>query len=89
MQWIALLPPTNLFVPFMLAGLALNLTPGPDMSFVALAGAKGGKKAGVFAVAGIFIECLGHIVFAVAGLDIDLGTAAVRRPRPVGSSRDR
>jgi threonine/homoserine/homoserine lactone efflux protein len=64
----AVLPPMDLFLPFMAAGIALNLTPGSDMSFVALSGARGGRTAGLAAAAGIFAGCLGHILFAVFGL---------------------
>ena len=64
----AVLPPMELLVPFMAAGIALNLTPGSDMTFVAISGARGGRIAGLAAAAGIFVGCLGHILFAVLGL---------------------
>ena len=51
-----------------MAGLALNLTPGADMTFVALCAARGGRVAGLAAAGGIFVGCLGHIFFAVVGL---------------------
>lgn len=63
-----LLPPTELFLPFLVAGIALNLTPGADMTFVALSAARGGHRAGVAAAAGISAGCLVHILFAVVGL---------------------
>jgi threonine/homoserine/homoserine lactone efflux protein len=63
-----LLPPSHLLVPFLIAGLALNLTPGPDMAFVALSGSRGGQRAGLAAAAGITFGCFGHILFAVIGL---------------------
>jgi len=65
---MSILPPSELFVPFLVAGIALNLTPGSDMTFVALCGARGGRKAGLAAAAGIFVGCLGHIIFAAIGL---------------------
>lgn len=37
MNLLDMLPPAELFLPFLIAGLALNLTPGSDMTFVALA----------------------------------------------------
>lgn len=61
-------PPLDLLIPFLIAGIALNLTPGPDMTFVALSGARGGPRAGFAAATGIFVGCLGHILFAVIGL---------------------
>jgi threonine/homoserine/homoserine lactone efflux protein len=50
------------------AGIALNLTPGSDMTFVALSAARGGRRAGLAATAGVFAGCLGHILAAVIGL---------------------
>jgi threonine/homoserine/homoserine lactone efflux protein len=41
------LPPAQLLVPFLIAGLALNLTPGSDMTFVALSGSRGGRRVGL------------------------------------------
>lgn len=63
-----LLPSLDRLLPFLLAGIALNLTPGSDMTFVAFAGARGGRAAGMAAAAGIFAGCLGHILLAVVGL---------------------
>ena len=52
MSLVDILPPAQLLVPFLVAGLALNLTPGSDMTFVALAGARGGRRTGPAAAAG-------------------------------------
>lgn len=68
MSIFAVFPPPDLLFPFLVAGIALNLTPGPDMTFVALSGARGGRKAGLAAASGIFVGCLGHILFAIVGL---------------------
>lgn len=68
MSVLSILPSCELFVPFLVAGLVLNLTPGPDMTFVALCGARGGRASGLAAAGGIFAGCLGHILFAVVGL---------------------
>lgn len=65
---MALFPPADLLVPFLIAGIALNVTPGSDMAFVALSGVRGGRAAGLFAAAGIFAGCLVHVFFAVVGL---------------------
>lgn len=63
-----LLPPADLLVPFLIAGIALNLTPGSDMTFVALSGARGGRPAGLAAATGIAFGCFAHILLAVVGL---------------------
>jgi threonine/homoserine/homoserine lactone efflux protein len=68
MSVITVFPPGELFVPFLVAGLALNLVPGSDMTFVALCAARGGRNAGLAAAGGIFAGCLVHILFAVVGL---------------------
>lgn len=68
MSIFSVLPPTELLAPFMVAGLALNLTPGSDMTFVALCGMRGGRRAGVAAAAGISVGGLVHTLLAVVGL---------------------
>jgi threonine/homoserine/homoserine lactone efflux protein len=68
MNMLSILPPPDIFISFLIAGIALNVTPGSDMTFVALSGARGGRSAGLAAAAGIFVGCFAHIVFAVAGL---------------------
>ena len=68
MTVLNILPPADLLVPFLIAGLALNLTPGSDMTFVALSGSRGGRRAGLAAAAGITLGCFAHILFAVIGL---------------------
>ena len=68
MDALTIFPPGDLLLPFFIAGLALNLTPGADMTFVALCAARGGRNAALAAAGGIFVGCLGHILFAVVGL---------------------
>lgn len=68
MDALTVFPPSELFVPFLVAGVALNLTPGADMTFVALCSARGGRNVGIAAAGGIFLGCLAHIFFAVIGL---------------------
>jgi len=68
MNFLMVFPPPDLLLPFLVAGIALNLTPGPDMTFVALSGARGGRAAGLAAAAGTFTGCCGHILFAIVGL---------------------
>lgn len=68
MELPVVLPPPDLLVPFLIAGLALNLTPGPDMTYVATVAGRSGWRAGVVASLGIAAGCLVHITMAVAGL---------------------
>lgn len=65
---INLLPPLELFLPFWIAGIALNLTPGADMAIAVMSGVRGGRMAGLAAAAGTFTGSLGHILMAVLGL---------------------
>jgi threonine/homoserine/homoserine lactone efflux protein len=53
---------------FLAAGLALNLTPGPDMLYVAARGAGEGRAAGVVSALGIGVGTLVHIAVVAAGL---------------------
>jgi threonine/homoserine/homoserine lactone efflux protein len=62
------MPTAHTILLFMTAGLALNLTPGPDMLFVAAQGTSGGRRAGLAAAAGIFLGCMVHIGAVALGL---------------------
>jgi threonine/homoserine/homoserine lactone efflux protein len=62
------MPSAQTIALFLTAGLALNLTPGPDMLFVAAQGTGGGRRAGLAAAAGIFLGCLVHIGAVALGL---------------------
>ncbi len=61
---------------FVLAGWALNLTPGPDVFYMlshavrgsALGGAWAGVRAGAVAMAGVCAGCLVHVVAATLGV---------------------
>ena len=50
---IELLPPLATFLAFVLAGLALNVVPGADMTFVIASAARGGRRDGIIAALGI------------------------------------
>ena len=65
---IALLPPLATFLAFALAGLALNIVPGADMTFVIASAARGGRRDGLIASLGIGAGALIHIFAAVVGL---------------------
>jgi threonine/homoserine/homoserine lactone efflux protein len=60
---------------FMSAALLLNLTPGPDMLFVAGTSAARGRRAGVFAALGVGLGCSFHIALAALGLAALLATS--------------
>lgn len=53
---------------FVGAALLLNLTPGPDMLFVAGTGAARGRAAGLMAALGVGAGCLFHTLLAALGL---------------------
>ena len=61
---------------FVLAGLLLNLTPGPDMAYIAGRSAAGGLRAGIAATLGITAGCVVHTIAAAAGLSMLLATSA-------------
>jgi len=60
---------------FVAAGLLLNVTPGPDMAYIAARGAAGGFRAGVAATLGITAGCVVHTFAAAAGLSMLLATS--------------
>lgn len=62
------MPDLHSLALFMAAGLALNLTPGPDMLYVAARGAAEGRAAGVASALGIAAGTLVHIALVSAGL---------------------
>jgi len=72
---IELLPPLATFLAFALAGLALNIVPGADMTFVIASAAKGGRGDGVIAALGIGAGTLVHILAAVLGLSAILAAS--------------
>jgi RhtB (resistance to homoserine/threonine) family protein len=53
---------------FILAGWALNLTPGPDVFYMVTHSLKSGWRAGVVAAAGVLAGCLVHVTAATVGL---------------------
>ncbi len=53
---------------FVVAGLLLNLTPGPDVLFIVSQGLRSGARAGVVAALGISAGCLVHVVAAKVGV---------------------
>jgi threonine/homoserine/homoserine lactone efflux protein len=63
-----LLPEFPRFLAFALAGLALNLVPGADMTYVIASAARGGARGGTAAALGIGAGALVHVAAAVLGL---------------------
>ena len=72
---IELLPPPATFLAFVLAGLALNIVPGADMTFVIASAARGGRRDGIVAALGIGAGTLVHISAAVLGLSAILASS--------------
>jgi threonine/homoserine/homoserine lactone efflux protein len=62
------MPTMHSLALFLAAGLALNLTPGPDMIYVAARGASEGRSAGVVSALGIGVGTLVHVTLVAAGL---------------------
>ena len=67
---------TELFVPFLVTTLLIELTPGPNMAWLALTSASEGKRSGFAAVVGI---ALGLAILAAASA-IGLAELATRSP---------
>lgn len=61
---------------FVIAGLLLNITPGPDMLYIAGRTLKQGLRGGVAAIAGISSGCLVHTFAAAVGLSALLTASA-------------
>ncbi len=72
---IELLPHWPIFVSFVVAGLALNIVPGADMTFVIAAAARGGRRDGTVAALGIGAGTFAHILAAVLGLSAILASS--------------
>ena len=62
------MPDSHSLALFVAAALALNLTPGPDMLYVAARAAAEGRGAGVASALGIAAGTLVHIALVAAGL---------------------
>lgn len=62
-----IIEPTQLLI-FMMAGIALNLTPGADMMFCLSQGLKSGRTAGFAASLGIATGSVIHVLLAAFGL---------------------
>jgi len=72
---IELLPAWPVFLTFVAAGLALNIVPGADMTFIIASAARGGRRDGVIASLGVGAGALVHILAAVLGLSAILASS--------------
>jgi threonine/homoserine/homoserine lactone efflux protein len=61
---------------FIVAGLLLNLTPGPDMAYIAARSASGGLRDGVAAILGINAGGVVHTLAAALGLSALIAASA-------------
>src|SRR4029078_12772792 len=72
---IELLPAWPVFLGFVVAGLALNIVPGADMTFIIASAARGGRRDGSVADLGVGTGALVHICAAVLGLSAILASS--------------
>jgi threonine/homoserine/homoserine lactone efflux protein len=71
------MPEKTAFLTFLVAALALNLAPGPDMLYVIGRSVGQGRKAGIVSSLGVFVGCWVHILAAAFGI------AALLRSSPM------
>src|SRR5437763_14432306 len=72
---IEFLPAWPVFLGFVVAGLALNIVPGADMTFIIASAARGGRRDGIVAALGIGAGTLVHICLAALGLSAILASS--------------
>src|SRR3954453_4382614 len=72
---IELLPAWPVFLSFVVAGLALNIVPGADMTFIIASAARGGRRDGIVAALGVGAGALVHISAAGLGLSAILASS--------------
>lgn len=84
----ALLPPWPLLAAFMVASLALAITPGPGVIFILTRSAVHGRRAGLASVSGVALGNLASALAAAAGMAVLLGAspAAFRVMRYAGAA---
>lgn len=61
---------------FIVAGLVLNLTPGPDVLYIVSQALRGGVRPGLVAAMGITAGCFVHVAAAALGVGAVLATSA-------------
>lgn len=70
------MPDTQQWVLFMLAGVLLNLAPGPDVLYVVGRALRSGARTGIVAALGINAGCLVHVGAAAVGVGALLAASA-------------
>ena len=70
------MPEAQQILMFMLAGVLLNLTPGPDVLFIVSQSLRGGARVGLVAAWGITAGCFVHVAIAACGLGALLASSA-------------
>lgn len=70
------MPDTPQLLMFIAAGWLLNLTPGPDVLFIATRALKHGVRAGLVAALGIASGCFVHVFAAALGVGALLATSS-------------
>jgi threonine/homoserine/homoserine lactone efflux protein len=70
------MPDAQHLLLFVLAGLLLNLTPGPDVLYIVSHAIRQGARAGVVAALGVSAGCFVHIAAAAVGVSALLATSA-------------
>ena len=70
------MPDAQHLLLFVVAGLLLNLTPGPDVLYIVRNAMRGGARAGVVAALGINAGCFVHIFAAAVGVSAVLAASA-------------
>ena len=71
------MPDLHQLLLFMAAGWLLNLTPGPDVLYIASQSLRGGARAGIVAGLGITAGCFVHVGAAALGLGALLAASAI------------
>lgn len=68
--------PSDSLLLFVIAGLLLNLTPGPDVLYIVTNALRTGARAGVVAALGIAAGCFVHIFAAALGVSALMAASA-------------
>ncbi|MFM9842937.1 MAG: LysE family translocator [Dongiaceae bacterium] len=69
------IPDWSRLLPFLVAGLSLNLTPGADVTYVLARSAGQGRGAGVVSSFGVSAGSLGHCLLAAVGVSALLASS--------------
>lgn len=64
----AVLPGLDLLIPFLATVLAIELTPGPNMGYLAIVSGRWGRRAGLATVAGVTLGLLVYLAASVGGM---------------------